>query len=72
VEALGGADRGERLVGLVGLDVRHYLASHRVLVPRRRLENCGESVAGVRFKPGLGPTRRGRKEGRALDLGPRP
>ena len=39
-EALGGADGRERLVRRVGLDVRHHLASHRVLVSRRRLENC--------------------------------
>jgi len=47
-EALGGADRGERLVDLVGLDVCHHLASHRVLIPRRRLENCGTSGSQIR------------------------
>lgn len=61
-EALGGADRSERFVGLIGLDERHDLASHCVLVPRSRLENCREPATEVRFKGGLGqkidPTRR--------------
>lgn len=58
-EALGGADRGERLVDLVGLDVCHHLASHRVLISRRCLENCGTS--GNQIGTGV----------RARDSGPR-
>jgi hypothetical protein len=39
-EALSGADGRELLVRRVGLDVRHHLASHRVLVAWGRHENC--------------------------------
>jgi hypothetical protein len=39
-EALGIANDHEPLVCRVGLDVRHHFASHRVLVARRRRENC--------------------------------
>lgn len=56
-EALCGADRGERLVDLVGLDVCHHLASHRVLITRRCLENCGTS--GSQIRTGLGHETRG-------------
>lgn len=53
-EALGGADRGERLLNRIGLDVRHHLAPHRILVARRRRENCRISPGGSDQRCGQG------------------
>jgi hypothetical protein len=74
---LGGADGRESLVRGVGLDVRHHLAPHRVLVARRRRENCRISRGGVRVQGIMArEARRGemrRREGCAApDLGRRP
>jgi hypothetical protein len=75
-EVLGGADGRESLVRGVGLDVRHHLAPHRVLVARRRRENCRISRGGSGFRASWHGKRVGGRGGgggcAAPDLGRRP
>ena len=65
-EALGGADLDEELTDPVGVDASHRFASHHILIPRRRLENCGTSASQIRT--GLGYETQNRvREGHGVD-----